>query len=63
MSRYVLIRTDGAYVARPGSPASYTTRLQDAQTFATREAAERARCQENERVASVEEAMGGAPCL
>lgn len=55
---YVLQRTDdGAYVAPSGGAAAYTRLLQNARTFATREAAERDRCVENERVLSLEEAM------
>ena len=57
MSLYILMRTDGAYVARPGLPASYTPKLQEARTFATREAAERERCPGNERVVSLDQAM------
>jgi hypothetical protein len=55
---YVLQRTDGAYVTHPGSAHSYTRYLQEARTFPTREAAERERCPENERVLILEEAMG-----
>lgn len=52
---YVLIRTsDGAYVAPAGQPASYTRALQLAQTYATREQAERQACG-NERAVTVSE--------
>lgn len=56
---YVLQRTtDGAFVAPPGSPKAYVKSLQNARTFPTREAAERERCPENERIVRVEDAMG-----
>lgn len=57
---YVLVRTDqgGGYVARPGSQHSYTRRLEEAQTFPSREVAERGKC-ENEVARSVEEILGG----
>lgn len=54
---YVIQRTDGAYVSRPGSRASYTFILQHARAFPTRESAERELCPGNERVLSVDEAM------
>jgi hypothetical protein len=46
----VIKRTDqsGGYLARPGSQHSYTRKLEHAQTFPTREAAQ-AQCCENER--------------
>ena len=50
---YVLVRDDGAYVARPGSRSSYTLSLQAARVFATREAAEADRCPENELIVAV----------
>lgn len=50
---YVLQRTDGKYVAPPGGEHSYTSRLEDARQFATREDAERDRCVENESVRDV----------
>lgn len=53
MTMYVLVRTDGMYVARGGTVSSYTARLQEARIFASREAAERERCPENERVVDV----------
>lgn len=56
---YVIQRDDGAFVSRPGSDHSYTRLLQQARTFATRDAAERERCPGNERVLSVEQAMRG----
>lgn len=55
---YVLQRVDdGAFVAPPGSQKSYTRYLQEALVFQTREAAERERCPENERILAVEDAM------
>lgn len=56
---YVIMRTDGVYVARSGSASSYTPYLQRARVFTTREAAERERCPGNERVVSIEAALGG----
>jgi len=50
---FVLQRTDGAFVAPPGLPSSYTRNLQDARTFPTREAAERDRCPGNETIVPV----------
>lgn len=54
---YVLVRSDGAYVARPGSASSYTRSLQNARTYPTKEAAERDRCPGNETVVAVSEIM------
>lgn len=54
---YVIQRTDGAYVAMPGIPSSYTRLLQDARTFATREQAERERCPGNESIVRVDQVM------
>ena len=51
---YVLVRSDGKYVASSGREQSYTSKLEEAQTFPTYDAADRNRCVENERVASVE---------
>lgn len=52
---YVIKRVpDGAYVALPGSRGSYTSYLQRAQTFHSREEAERHRCPGNEVVVPVE---------
>lgn len=47
----------GMFAARSGSLHAYTDKLQEAKTFDTREAAER-ECCENERVLTVEQAMG-----
>ncbi len=54
---YVIQRTDGKYVAPPGREHSYTSKLQHARKFASREAAERDLCIENERVVSLEDAV------
>jgi hypothetical protein len=60
MVGYVLQRMrDGAYVARPGSASSYTSWVERARIFPTREAAEREACVENERVVSVDEIFRG----
>ena len=62
MSSWVLKRSasdGGGYVARPGSPGSYTGRLQDARVYGSREAAERDSCPGNEYPVSVDEEMGG----
>lgn len=57
--KYVLQRTDqgGGYVTKPGSEKSYSPRLQDARLFDSREAAKADSC-ENERVLSLEQAVG-----
>lgn len=52
--RYVLQRTDGAFVAQPGGKASYTPYLQRAQFFRTREEAEAQRCPGNELVVDLD---------
>lgn len=60
MNGYVLRRTDGAYVAdmsKNPTGSSYTNKLQHAQVFHTREAAERNRCIENETVVALEEIL------
>ena len=57
---FVLVRTkDRKYVARWGSASSYTSRLEDAQVFKTKEDAETNRCPENERVVDVDSLVGG----
>jgi hypothetical protein len=51
---------DGAYVAdmgKSGTGGSYTSRLQKAKTFGSKEEAEKDRCVGNEIVVSVEEEM------
>lgn len=54
---YVLKREDGKYVAKWRSPKSYTSLLQMAQVFPTKEAAEASKCG-NEHVVSVNNEMG-----
>ena len=54
---YVIMRTDGAYVARSGSASSYTRALQNARTWPTREAAKRELCPGNERIVAVSDIM------
>ena len=54
---YILKRTDGAYVAKPGSAKSYTRCLQNAQTFTSREEADRNRCPDNETITTVDAEM------
>ncbi len=54
---YVIIRSDGLFVAPPGQRSSYTKKLQHARTFPTREAAERERCPGNERVVALADCM------
>lgn len=48
--RYVLRRSDGKFVARPGSQHSYTDDITKAQFFAEKEESEQNRCPENESV-------------
>lgn len=59
---YVIQNTEtGRYVTCPGSERSYTTKLQEARTFPTRESAKRDCC-ENERIVSIKDVvtlMGG----
>lgn len=56
MSLWILKRDDGAYVRPGGEQSSYSRRLQDAKTFATREEAEREACG-NEHAVTVEGEM------
>lgn len=51
--KYVIIRTDGKIVARPGMKSSYTSRVVDARLFPTYEAAMADRCPENERIVTL----------
>ena len=54
---YVIRRhEDGAFVAPPGQRSSYTTKLQEARVFQTREAAQR-ECCGNESVVRVDECL------
>lgn len=50
---FVIVRNDGKFVAVPGKERSYTTNLQDARTFPTRDAAFKELCVENERIEPV----------
>ena len=60
MPTYVIVRNeDGKYVAPPGSKHSYTTRLERARTFSTREAAQ-ADCCGNEHAVAVENLLRSA---
>lgn len=56
---YVLRRTDqgGGWVARPGSANSYTHKLQNAATWATRQAAYNDHCPDNEVIEEVEDIL------
>lgn len=56
---YVIKRTDqgGGYVAQSGSKSSYTTSLELARKFPTREAAEAERCPGNEVVLDVNDIL------
>ena len=57
---YVIQRTDGVFVSDPrtnGTGGSYTPLLQKAKVFATREAAERELCPENERIVNLDDLM------
>ena len=48
---FVIKRTrDGKYVAKPGRLKSYTTKLEHAERYPTRERAEACMCKGNERV-------------
>jgi hypothetical protein len=56
MSGWVIVRDrqdGGGFVARPGSPGSYTDRLQDARLYKTRSDAARDACPGNERPVSL----------
>jgi len=58
---YVIIRVpDGAYVAQPGAAHSYTTKLEQARIYLTREFADRDRCIGNEIIRSVMDCFGTA---
>lgn len=55
---FIIVRSsDGKYLAGFGGAHSYTDRLQHAQRFATRVAAARHCCPENERVMSLDDAF------
>ena len=55
---YILKRTDGQYVTRPGQAKSYTLDIRQAQLFTTREQADAARCQGNEIIATLSNELG-----
>ena len=59
MAGYVILRTDqgGGYVSRPGSPGSYTHRLELARIYKTRDAAHEDRCPGNEVVLPVDDIL------
>lgn len=56
---FVIKKTDGKqeYAARFGGARSYTSKLQNAQTFTTREEAEKHRCG-NEQIVTLSAEMG-----
>ncbi len=58
---FVVRRTDqgGGYVTPAGSKHSYTSKLQKARTWSTREKAESDRCPENEVVVKVRTEIAG----
>jgi hypothetical protein len=56
---YVLVRTDGKYVAPQGSYSSYVSKLENARIYPTRDEAENDRCVENETIRSVSECLEG----
>lgn len=62
---FLLRRTDqgGGWVAKSGSPGSYTHKLQHARRFETRYQAERERCVENEVIELFEHAIGHASSM
>lgn len=52
--RYILVRSDGCFVAQRGSRHSYTCDLRKAQRFSTREDAEFNQCPGNEYISTIE---------
>ena len=55
---FVIVNTEThKYVARRGSGNSYTTKLEQAETFRTREAADKDRCPGNEVVVDVNDLL------
>ena len=56
---YVIKRTDGQYVSKPGMKHSYTRYLQKARNWPNRRAALSEVCPENERVVSLADEMLG----
>ena len=60
MPKYVIVRSDGMFVAdmrKSRSGCSYTNQLQYAKTYDSAEAAERDRCPGNEHVRNVDDIM------
>lgn len=57
MSKFVIVRTDGKYVAPPGLESSYTPRLEEAWIFSDRQTAEAQRCVENETVRAIDDIL------
>lgn len=53
---FIILNEKGKYVSRPGSQKSYTTKLENARIFSTKEAAESNKCS-NERVVSLYDLM------
>jgi hypothetical protein len=58
---YVIVRSDGKYVAGFGSEHSYTDRLQNAQRFYTWGEAKKHRCPENETIMLLDNAFTHEP--
>lgn len=54
---YVIKRTDGVYVAPSGSVKSYTSKLENARQYRTRDEALQDRCEGNERVIDVNDLL------
>jgi hypothetical protein len=54
---YVIARDDGQYVTNPGSEKSYTTRLENARVYRTREEATKDLCPGNEKVYAVSDIL------
>ncbi len=57
MSLYVIVRSDGKYVARLGAEHSYTSKLEQARRWSIRANAVYEVC-ENERVVSLDQIFG-----
>jgi hypothetical protein len=57
MERFVIARNDGQFVTPPGTDKSYTTRLEDAWTFASRDEAKKQACPGNETVHDVRDIL------
>lgn len=50
MPKYVIVRSDGKYVSRPGSDHSYTHLLQEARIYPSLDAARSDLCPSNEHI-------------